>query len=315
MAKRTHAHDRKRHTLPRHRRRRRTQAGAARRTGQPAHAGAGGWTARRRNTSTFRCFGLAGVLRFACSVYSLASVWLVRVGMAEARVSRRVWRAVPRAAGRIALLPVAGGGATGSGAAGRVHDDLVFPGDGCPFIPEGAGRCQAGFRPAVSRLRGCLQGILNWPRGSCLSPRRCRVRASGLAGSRTGRSPAGVAGAAGVLDAGAREPMIEACGERPLLVRDRVYAVVVAPRPACGRAACWLRSSLRLSPGCPPGGMGRVRAGPGGVNHRGRPRRREAGGRMYGGLAPGRRPGQVMRPARAGQRGGRARRASRSRPG
>ena len=27
----------------------------------------------------------------------------------------------------------------------------------CPFIPEGAGRCQAGFRPAVSRRRGCLQ--------------------------------------------------------------------------------------------------------------------------------------------------------------
>jgi hypothetical protein len=50
----------------------------------------------------------------------------------------------------------------------------------------------------------------------CLSPRRCRVRASGWPGSRTGRSPAGVAGAGGVLDAGAREPMIEACGERRL---------------------------------------------------------------------------------------------------
>ena len=62
------------------------------------------------NTSTFRRFGPAGALRFACSVCSLASVWLVRVGMAEARVSRRVWRAVPRAAGRIALLPVAGAG-------------------------------------------------------------------------------------------------------------------------------------------------------------------------------------------------------------
>ena len=35
----------------------------------------------------------------------------------------------------------------------------------------------------------------------CLSPRRCRVRASGLAGSRTGRSPAAGGGAGGVLDA------------------------------------------------------------------------------------------------------------------
>ena len=61
---------------------------------------------------------------------------------------------------------------------------------------------------------GCLQGMLNWPRGSAFLPRRCCVRASRWPGSRTGRSLAGVAGAGGVLDAGAREPMIEACGER-----------------------------------------------------------------------------------------------------
>ncbi len=108
--------------------------------------------------------------------------------------------------------------------------------------------------------------------------------------------------------------MIEACGERALRFRVRVYAVVVAPRPACGRAACWLRSSLRLSPGVPGGhGAGSRRAGRG--QSQGRPRRRGAGGRMDGGLAPGRRPGQVMRPARAGEHGGRARRASRRRPG
>src|SRR5512146_1690948 len=51
-----------------------------------------------------------------------------------------------------------------------------------------------------------------------LSPRRCRVRASGRAGSRTGRSPAADGGAGGVLDAGAREPMIKG-------LRGRVPAV------------------------------------------------------------------------------------------
>ena len=119
-----------------------------------------------------------------------------------------------------------------------------------------------------------------------LSPRRCPFRASGRAGSRTGRSPAAGGGAGGVLDAGAREPMIEACGERALRFRVRVYAVVVAPRPACGRAACWLRSSLRLSPGV-PGGMGRVRAGPGGVDQRGA---RAAVGRGQNGRRPRARP-------------------------
>ena len=146
-----------------------------------------------------------------------------------------------------------------------------------------------------------------------LSRRRCRVRASGRAGSRTGRSPAAGGGAGGVLDAGAREPMIEGCGERALRFRVRAYAVVVAPRPACGRAACWLHSSLRLSPGVPgEHGAGSRRAGRG--QSQGRPRRRGAGGRMNGGLAPGRRPGQVMRPARAGEHGGHARRASRRTP-
>jgi hypothetical protein len=45
-------------------------------------------------------------------------------------------------------------------------------------------------------------------------------------------------------------------------MKEKTYAVVVAPRPACGRAACWLRSSLRLSPGVPgEHGAGSRRAG------------------------------------------------------
>ena len=67
-------------------------------------------------------------------------------------------------------------------------------------------------------------GRVELARWLCLSPCRCRVRASGWPGSGTGRSPAGVAGAGGVLDAGAREPMIEACGERlPRSVSACVY--------------------------------------------------------------------------------------------
>ena len=62
------------------------------------------------NTATFRPFGPVGALRSLCSVCSLGSVWLVRAGMAMARVPQRVWRAVPRAAGRVSLLPVAGDG-------------------------------------------------------------------------------------------------------------------------------------------------------------------------------------------------------------
>jgi len=55
-------------------------------------------TTLKANTSTFRCFGLVRVLQSLCSVCSLASVWLLRLGLVMARVSRRVWRAVPRAA-------------------------------------------------------------------------------------------------------------------------------------------------------------------------------------------------------------------------
>ena len=147
--------------------------------------------------------------------------------------------------------------------------------------------------------------MVKWPRGLPF-PRRCRVRASGGPGSRTGRSPAGVAGAAGVLDAGDRAPIIGGCGER--LPRGWVCVYrLSAPhgRLAAGQAR-WLHSSLRLSPAWLPGGMGRVRVRAGRGQSGGRPRRRAgraAGARrgaecsaasrpVAGQIAGGRGPGQ-----------------------
>ena len=131
----------------------------------------------------------------------------------------------------------------------------------------------------------------------CLSPRRCRVRASGWPGSRTGRSPAGVAGAGGVLDAGAREPMIEACGER--LPRSGVLRVCGCRHPH-GRSSGRGSPLAVFIPSFVPGTAGRgawggFASGTGRGQSDGRPRRRAgrgvplalAGGRMFGGLAPG----------------------------
>src|ERR1700760_4440026 len=104
-------------------------------------------------------------------------------------------------------------------------------------VPEGAGRCQAGFRPAVSRWRGCLQGMLNWPGGSAfLRAGAVFVRAGGPGPGPGGARPAGGrraggAGAGGALARGPGEPMIEACGERLPRSGSFVYAVVVTPRP------------------------------------------------------------------------------------
>ena len=131
----------------------------------------------------------------------------------------------------------------------------------------------------------------------CLSPRRCRVRASGWPGSRTGRSPAGAAGAGGVLDAGAREPMIEACGERLPRSGPYVYAVVVTPWPVVRPGSPLAAFIPSFVPGviCCRGAWGGFASGAGRGQSDRRPRRRAgrsvplalAGGRMSGGLAPG----------------------------
>jgi hypothetical protein len=81
-------------------------------------------------------------------------------------------------------------------------------------IPEGAGPCQAAgmqsFVPVFRRLRACRAG----PRASlgawrALFPDSCRSLVSGPGGGQgPGVSLAGGAGAAGVLDAPGREPII-----------------------------------------------------------------------------------------------------------
>ena len=133
----------------------------------------------------------------------------------------------------------------------------------------------------------------------CLSPRRCRVRVSGWPGSRTGRSPAGVAGAGGVLDAGAREPMIEACGER--LPRSGVLRVCGCRHPTAGRPAGQPAGCIHPFV-CPrhgwPGGMGRVR-----VRDRAGPIRRAPAPPGRAGRAAGPGGGQNVRRPRARWRG------------
>ena len=108
------------------------------------------------------------------------------------------------------------------------------------------------------RFRGCrvFAGHAELAPWLCLSPRRCRVRASGLAGSRTGRSPAAGGGAGGVLDAGAREPMIVACGEGPLLFQGS--RVCGCRRPTAGQRPGSLLAAFIPSfvPGCPRGAWG-----------------------------------------------------------
>ena len=169
-------------------------------------------------------------------------------------------------------------------------------------------------------------GRVELARWLCLSPCRCRVRASGWPGSRTGRSPAGDAGAGGVLDAGAREPMIEACGERP--PRSGVLRVCGCRHPMAGRPAGQATGCIHPFV-CPrrdvlPGGMGRVRVRAGRSQSDRRPRRRAgrgvppalAGGRMFGGLAPGGGGQNSWRPRAwpaGGHAAGRARGGSRRR--
>ena len=80
---------------------------------------------------SFRYFGPAGWLMLLCSRWFVESFSLRDAGMVSARVSRRLGRAVPRAARRCGLPPFfTRGRGAGSVTAGRVHDDLVFPGHG-----------------------------------------------------------------------------------------------------------------------------------------------------------------------------------------
>ena len=87
-----------------------------------------------------------------------------RVGHGFARVSRRVWRAVPRSAapacrGGSSFLTGSGPGG-GLGEAGREHGDLGFPGDGC-LGRGGVREFRAGFLRAfgVALPAGDVQGV------------------------------------------------------------------------------------------------------------------------------------------------------------
>jgi group II intron reverse transcriptase/maturase len=85
----------------------------------------------KANARSFRYFGPAGWLMLLCSRWFVESFSLRDAGMVSARVSRRLGRAVPRAARRCGLPPFfTRGRGAGSVTAGRVHDDLVFPGHG-----------------------------------------------------------------------------------------------------------------------------------------------------------------------------------------
>ena len=156
---------------------------------------------------------------------------------------------------------------------GKTHDAKAFRETGAADIVKesGGGFGDKGYqgvhsslkeRAGVKRVSACgfavaevFEGMRKWPRGSPFLRAGARVRASGLAGSRTGRSRPPGGGAGGVLDAGAREPMIEACGEGPPLFRVRVYAVVVAPRPL--RPGSLLAAFIpSFVPGCPRGAWG-----------------------------------------------------------
>jgi len=80
-------------------------------------------------------------------------------------------------------------------------------------IPEGAGPCQAGglrFLPGFPDGGGAYRTGPRASPGAWVSPvsRLVPIRVSGLRGSRTGQGPAGGAGAAGVLDAEGRDPII-----------------------------------------------------------------------------------------------------------
>ena len=182
------------------------------------------------------------------------------------------------------------------------------------FIPEGAGRCQGGFG-----LQFCGGMAFAGHGGMALwlaFPDRCRVRASGLAG----QGPGGArprSGAAGVLDALVREPVMAGAGKG----RGRVHGLCGYGRPIAGCPAG--RPAGCLHPfGCAPawraGGHGAgSRPGTGGANHISVPAAGPAGagcGGEHKTSRPRARPGrQLTLPG--WWRGGCARRACRRTPG
>jgi hypothetical protein len=98
-----------------------------------------------------------------------------------------------------------------------------------------------------------LPGMAAWPYG-WLSLIGAGVRASGLAGQGPGGArPRG--GAAGVLDALIREPMMAGAGERPRACA-RAMRLWAPHRRLSGWQACWLPSSLRVCPGLAGRGHG-----------------------------------------------------------
>jgi hypothetical protein len=104
------------------------------------------------NARDFRCFVLPGVLAAWCSSCVLKPVSGLFAGMADARVSRRGWRAVPRSAaphGRAVPPSLGAVCRSGLGEAGGEYCDLGFPGDGGL---RGAGVRE--FRPCFLRPFG-----------------------------------------------------------------------------------------------------------------------------------------------------------------
>ena len=185
----------------------------------------------------------------------------------------------------------------------------------CLVIPEGAGRCQGGFRPAVLRASGFCRA---WRHGltaafpliaacSCEPAVRVKDRALG---------PGRLGGAAGVLDAPAGEPIMagQGKGRRPRRVW-RYGCPIAGWSGVAGLLAAVIPSGVPR-PGW-PGGMGRFASGPGAGQSLGRPRRGAGGTGTGGGQTkrrPRARPGrqQVMPPG--ARRTGRARRAGRRTP-
>ena len=136
-------------------------------------------------------------------------------------------------------------------------------------------------------------------------PRCCLFVCAGGPGQGPGVSPAGLAGAAGVLGRGGPRADNPGGGEGSRRGWACVFGCggpMAGLRP--GRPA-GLHTSLRGSPACLPGCMGRLRGWPGGVNH--------AGARAAGPAAAGARRGQYVARPRARPRA-RSRSCGLSRP-